>query len=72
MNQNFCDQRQLGTNDVLNGVGQVMAVHGADTDKYYGVLINKGANKGGFGYFLSTVPLIYGASGESGGVSLQP
>ena len=46
--------------------------HGADTDEYYGVLINKGANKGGFGYFLSTVPLIYGASGESGGVSLQP
>ena len=46
--------------------------HGADTDQYYGVLINKGANKGGFGYFLNTVPLIYGASGESGGVSLQP
>ena len=39
---------------------------------YRAVLINKGANKGGFGYFLSSVPLVVGASGESGGVSLQP
>ena len=54
------------------GVFSGTFTHGADTDTYRGVLINKGANKGGFGYFLSTVPLIYGASGESGGVSLQP
>jgi len=36
------------------------------------VLLNKGANKGGFGYFLSTPPVTYGGSGFSGGVSLQP
>ena len=54
------------------GVFSGTFTHGGATDKYYGVLINKGANKAGFGYFLSTVPLVYGASGESGGVTLQP
>ena len=54
------------------GVFSGTFTHGSATDKYFGVLINKGANKGGFGYFLSTVPRVYGASGESGSVSLQP
>ena len=45
-----------------------------DTTKnsYRGILLNKGVNKGGFGYFLSTPPEIYGGSGQSGGVSLDP
>ena len=54
------------------GVFSGTFTHGGATDTYRGVLINKGANKAGFGYFLSTVPLIVGASGESGSVSLQP
>jgi extracellular elastinolytic metalloproteinase len=34
---------------------------------FRGILLNKGANRGGFGYFLSS-----GVGGESGGVSLDP
>jgi hypothetical protein len=45
--------------------------HGGVTDKYSGILLHKGANQGGFGYFL-TSPLIVGAGVQSGGVSLQP
>jgi len=36
------------------------------------VLLNKGGNKGGFGYFLSTPPDTYAGSGQGGGVSVQP
>ncbi len=44
-----------------------------DTKKptYSGVILNKGTNQGGFGYFLSIPVSTYGASGESGGLSLQ-
>ncbi len=37
---------------------------------FSGILLNKGANQGGFGYFLSTPAA--GATGESGGVFLDP
>ncbi len=40
-------------------------------DSFRGILLNKGANQGGFGYFLSTPPLTYGGSGQGGGVSLE-
>ncbi|MEQ1862598.1 MAG: REJ domain-containing protein [Chthoniobacteraceae bacterium] len=46
--------------------------HDGVTESYRGILLNKGANKGGFGYFLSTPPLIYGTGGQSGGVSIEP
>jgi len=42
------------------------------TETFRGILLNKVANQGGFGYFLSTPALSYGASGQSGGVSLDP
>jgi hypothetical protein len=41
------------------------------TDKYSGILLHKGANRGGFGFFVRN-PLIFGADLQSGGVSLQP
>jgi len=46
----------------------------SDTTKpaFKGAILNKGANKAGFGYFLSTPPATYGGSGQGGGVSLQP
>lgn len=40
--------------------------------KYSGILLNKGANKGGFGYFLSLPPPVFDAEGQGGGVSLNP
>lgn len=39
---------------------------------YKGVLLNKGANKGGFGFFLSTPAAGYNTSGQSGSVNLNP
>lgn len=39
---------------------------------FNGILLNKGANKGGFGFFLDEPPLVFGATGQSGGVSLEP
>ena len=44
-----------------------------DTSKpaFKGVILNKGLNKGGFGYFLSPAPATYVGSGESGSVTLQ-
>lgn len=38
--------------------------------KYYGVILNKGANKGAFGHFLTVAPKVATGSGLSGGVSL--
>lgn len=35
------------------------------------VLLNKGSNRGGFGYFLSTPTAVYGGNGQAGAVSLQ-
>ena len=37
--------------------------------KFTGVIFQKGATKGGYGYFLSNVPK-NGAPGESGGVTI--
>jgi hypothetical protein len=45
--------------------------HGGVTDRFGGILLHKGANRGGFGHYL-TNPLIVGAGLQSGGVSLQP
>lgn len=55
-----------------NGVftGTVAMPSGLET--YRGILLNKGANKGGFGYFLTTPALSYGVTGQGGGVSLDP
>ncbi|MEQ1862581.1 MAG: HYR domain-containing protein [Chthoniobacteraceae bacterium] len=39
---------------------------------YRGILLNKGANKGGFGYFRSTPVLRIGETGQSGHVFLDP
>ena len=38
---------------------------------FNGIILQKGANAGGFGFFLSKVPRTPGATGESGGVSLE-
>lgn len=38
---------------------------------YVGVVLQKGANQAGFGYFLSTVPKGSVSTGESGGVTLS-
>ncbi len=56
---------------VLTGVFTGTFTHDGVTDSYRGILLNKGANQGGFGYFLSTPALSYGATGQSGGVSLS-
>jgi hypothetical protein len=42
------------------------------TTSYRGILLNKGANKGGFGYFLKKPAATSGESGQSGSVSLDP
>ncbi len=42
------------------------------TNGYRGILLNKGANKSGSGYFLSTPPASFGGSGQAGSVSLDP
>jgi hypothetical protein len=39
--------------------------------KFKAIIYQKGANRGAFGFFLSTVP-IGGSGGESGGVSVTP
>ncbi len=39
---------------------------------YKGIILQEGANAKGFGFFLTTPPLTYGGSGESGGVTLLP
>ncbi len=39
---------------------------------YQGVVLQKGANRKGFGYFLSTPPFTYGGGGQSGGVTVLP
>ena len=44
----------------------------ATTNTFRGILLNKGANKGGFGFFLTTPPTNVGASGQSGDVLLKP
>lgn len=45
---------------------------GSSKPAFKGVILNKGANQGGFGYFLSPAPDTYAGSGESGVVSLLP
>jgi len=40
-------------------------------DTYRGVLLHKGTNQGGTGFFLSTPVAAWGASGESGSVTLE-
>lgn len=39
---------------------------------FKGILLSKGTNKGGYGYFLSPPPLVFGTSGQSGSVRLAP
>jgi uncharacterized repeat protein (TIGR02543 family) len=39
---------------------------------YQGVVLQKGGNKKGFGYFLSTPPFTYSGGGQSGGVTILP
>lgn len=41
-------------------------------ETYRGILLNKGTNQGGYGYFLTTPPLSYGAVGQSGVLFLDP
>lgn len=45
--------------------------HDGVTDSFYGVVVSKGLNRGGFGYFLSTPALVYGESGQAGAMTLQ-
>jgi hypothetical protein len=54
-----------------SGQFQGRFTHGDVTDTYRGILLNKGANQGGFGYFLNSIPLRYGFSSQGGGVSLE-
>ncbi len=46
--------------------------HGGVEDNFHGILLNKGANQGGSGYFVTRPSLTTGAAGQSGGVSLAP
>ena len=56
-----------------SGIGSGTFTHTDQTKtSYRGILLNKGERKGGFGYFLSTPPLSYGGSGQSGNVFLDP
>lgn len=55
-----------------SGVFSGTIVTPGGTETYRGILLNKGLNKAGFGYFLTTPAASYGASGQSGGVSLDP
>jgi len=57
-----------------SGSGQFSGTftHDSVTDSYRGILLDKGTNQGGFGYFLTTPPVIFGTSGQSGGVVLDP
>jgi hypothetical protein len=41
------------------------------TSTYRGILLDKGSNDGGIGYFLSKPPLVYGGTGQSGSVKLE-
>ncbi len=54
------------------GVFSGTVVLPSGTETYRGILLNKGANKGGFGYFLTTPAASYGAVGLGGGVSITP
>ena len=58
--------------NVVSGLFAGTINRSGETDLYRGVLLNKGINRGGFGYFLSVPPLAYDASGESGKVFLDP
>jgi|GEM_PF-547730 len=42
------------------------------TNSYRGILLNKGAQHAGFGYFLTLPPAVYGGTGESGAVTIDP
>jgi hypothetical protein len=54
------------------GVFSGTVVMPSGTETYRGILLNKVGNKGGFGYFLTTPALSYGATCQGGGVSLDP
>ena len=56
----------------LNGLFSGNLVHDGDSDAYRGILINKGVNKGGFGYFLSTPTDAVSSNGQSGRVFIDP
>ena len=58
--------------NVVSGLFAGTINRSGETDLFRGVLLNKGINQGGFGYFLSVPPLAYDASGESGKVFLDP
>lgn len=62
------------TFDLVTSTGLFSGTNSHDgvTDIYRGALLNKGANRGGFGYFLSTPPNVVGGTGESGNISLVP
>src|SRR5262249_6097426 len=53
---------------LINGT----VIYNGGTNAYRGILLNKGANAGGFGYFQGPVPIVYGVSGQTGNVSLYP
>ena len=55
-----------------SGVFSGSFTHDGETDTYRGILLNKGEHRGGFGYFLSVPPPVYGATGQSGRVLIDP
>lgn len=42
------------------------------TNAFRGILLKKGDNQGGFGYYLSPPPNVYGGTGLSGNVLIEP
>jgi hypothetical protein len=40
--------------------------------RYSGIILQKGANAGGYGHFLSPLPKVVTGAGEAGGISLAP
>ena len=60
------------SSSIYNGLFFGTLSHDGVTDSYNGALLNKGANKGGFGFFISTPTDAVSADGESGSVFLDP
>ena len=61
----------VDSRDDNGNTGLILAVAREDED-WTGFLLNKGANRGGFGFFLSTPPAIYGGTGQGGAMRLAP
>jgi hypothetical protein len=58
---------------IIGGDAKTFFTHNTDGTKtpFKGIIVQKGANAGGWGHFLSTAPKVIDGLGESGGVTLM-